>query len=147
MSIRHIALLFGIGFLLVGLLGFIPAMRTDPASAPALAMDHSYGYLFGLFPVNLLHNLVHLAFGVWGVIAVAGNRGARTYLQVTGVIYALLVLMGLVPGMNTTFGLVPIFGHDIWLHAVIAIPALYFGFFARQHDTFTGSDPLPRART
>jgi hypothetical protein len=44
------------------------------------------------------------------------------------VIYAVLVVMGLIPVLNTTFGLIPIYGHDIWLHAVLALIAAYFGF-------------------
>jgi hypothetical protein len=52
------------------------------------------------------------------------------------VVYAVLTVAGLIPGLNTLFGLVPLFGHDIWLHALITIAAAYFGF-ARAADTET----------
>ena len=58
-----------------------------------------------------------------------GRSGASAGRAVA-VIYALLAVMGLIPGLNTTFGLVPIYGHDVWLHALLAIVAAYFGFAA-----------------
>jgi hypothetical protein len=50
------------------------------------------------------------------------------------IIYAVLAVMGIIPGLNTTFGLIPLYGHDIWLHAVIAIAAAYFGFVATDRE-------------
>jgi hypothetical protein len=38
--------------------------------------------------------------------------------------------MGLFPATQSTLGLIPIFGNDVWLHAVTAAIAVYFGFFA-----------------
>ena len=40
--------------------------------------------------------------------------------------------MGLIPGLNTTFGLIPIFGNDVWLHALTALIAAYFGWGTRD---------------
>jgi hypothetical protein len=48
------------------------------------------------------------------------------------VIFGVLTVMGLIPGLNTVFGLIPLFGHDIWLHALTAIAAAYFGFRERR---------------
>lgn len=81
-----------------------------------------------LFPVNWLHNLVHLAFGVWGLVASRGFGGARGYARAVAVIYAVLAVMGLIPVLRTTFGLIPLYGHDIWLHFAIAAVAAVFGF-------------------
>jgi hypothetical protein len=70
MEIRYFALIIGIIYVLVGLLGFIPGARHPaPPGAPDLALEASYGYLLGLFPINLLHNLVHLGVGIWGLAA------------------------------------------------------------------------------
>ena len=55
---------------------------------------------------------------------------ARNYARGLAIFYGLLAIMGLIPGLNTTFGLIPIFGHDIWLHALSALVAAYFGFMA-----------------
>ena len=86
----------------------------------------------GLFPVNVLHNLVHLAFGVWGLLAARSIGGAYAYAKGVALIYAALTIMGLIPATDTTFGLVPIYGNDIWLHALLAVVAAYFGFVHRE---------------
>jgi len=134
-GVRNFALVVGIAYLAIGLLGFFPAMRTaPPPAAPPLGVDAGYGYLLGLFPVNVLHNIVHLAIGLWGVLAYRSAGGAVGFARALAVIYGLLAIMGLIPGLNTTLGLVPIFGHDIWLHALTAVVAAYFGF-KRRDDT------------
>lgn len=131
MSTKTAALLFGIVFLVVGLLGFAPA--PPPPDAPPLAVEHGHGLALGLFPVNTLHNIVHLLFGILGLAAWAGGWG-RGYFQLVAVAYAVLTVMGLVPGMNTTFGLVPVWGNDVWLHALIAAASAYFGFVRGKVD-------------
>ena len=128
MNTRNFAMVAGIVYIVVGVLGFVPRLLTSPADAPPLTVNQAYGYLFGLFPVNILHSLVHLAVGVWGVLAASTLGAARTYAVSMAVIFGVLTVMGFVPGLNTVFGLIPLFGHDIWLHAVTAIVAAYFGF-------------------
>jgi hypothetical protein len=78
--------------------------------------------------VNVLHNVVHLLFGVWGMIAAASIDASRTYARSVAIVYAVLTLLGLIPATNTAFGLVPIYGNDVWLHALLAGVAAYFGF-------------------
>ena len=119
------ALVFGVVFLLVGVLGLLlpggMGMEADTERAPRL---------LNLFPVNLLHNLVHLAFGVWGLLASRRHDAARSYCRIAAVIYALLVVMAFIS--DSTFGLVPIGSHDIWLHALLAAGLGYFGFAHRE---------------
>jgi len=132
MAIRTFALIYGIAFLLVGIAGFIPGLVTPYAATdPQLTVTSGAGHLFGLFPVNILHNAVHLLFGVWGLLAYRNVGGARGYAKAVAVIYGLFVIMGLIPGLMTTFGLVPLHGHDVWLHLLLAGVAAYFGFVAR----------------
>ena len=88
----------------------------------------------GLFPVNALHNVVHIIFGIWGIAAYRSYTGARGYSKAVAIIYAVLAVMGIIPGLNTTFGLIPLYSHDVWLHAVIAIAAAYFGFVATDRE-------------
>ena len=128
MGTRHFALILGICFLLVGIAGFIPGLTTEPAAHDLAVTGPGHGYLLGLFHVNVLHNIVHLLFGVWGVFAYATFDASRLYARSVAIIYGVLAVMGLIPGLNTMFGLVPIHGHDVWLHAVIAIAAAYFGW-------------------
>lgn len=133
MRTQTFARIYGIAFLLVGAGGFIPGL-TQPHDHPGLTVEAASGLELGLFPVNVLHNLVHLLFGVWGLIAARSFDAARLYARVVAVAYGLLTLMGLIPATNTTFGLVPIYGHDVWLHAVLAGIAAYFGFVHRQGE-------------
>lgn len=130
MRTRYFALILGIVFVVIGVAGFIPGLVAPIAADEdrLLIIDGGYGRLLGLFPVNWLHNLVHLAFGVWGIVAYRSFRGARVYAQATAVIYGVLTVMGFIPLLWTTFGLVPLYGNDIWLHALIAVVAAYFGF-------------------
>jgi hypothetical protein len=131
METRYFALGAGIVYVLIGLLGFLPGFTASPpAGAPPLAVDAGYAYLLGLFPINVLHNLVHLAVGAWGLVAYRSYSSARGFARGLAVFYGVLTIMGVIPLLSTTFGLIPIFGHDIWLHAVTAIIAAYFGFKA-----------------
>ena len=131
MRIQTFARIFGIVFLIVGIGGFIPGL-TQPHDHPGLTVAAGSGMELGLFPVNVLHNIIHIAFGVWGLIAARALDSARMYARVVAVAYAVLTILGLVPATNTTFGLVPIYGHDVWLHGLLAAVAAYFGFVHRE---------------
>lgn len=123
------ALVFGIAYLAAGVLGLVPAaLQPPPAGAPATSFGVLYGYLLGLFPVNVLHSAVHLAIGLWGIAAWSGALSALGYARSLALLYGVLAVMGLVPGLNTVFGLLPLHGHDIWLHAGTAAIAAYFGW-------------------
>ena len=124
--VKRVAQVFGIVFLLVGLLGFVmpgPGGIMDMTAEPPAAM------LLGLFPVNFLHNLVHLLFGVWGLVASRSFAGAKQFATIGGVIYIVLAILGFV--VPTTFGLIPIGGNNIWLHALLGIVLAYVGFTAK----------------
>lgn len=132
MTARTFALIAGIVYLVVGIAGFIPGLVTSPAPPPADAAAEaaSHGRLLGLFPINVLHNLVHLAIGIWGIVAYRSLGGSVGFARGLAIIYAVLAVFGLIPGLQTLFGLVPLYGHDIWLHALTAIVAAYFGWGA-----------------
>ena len=131
MSTRTFALIAGIVYVLIGLLGFVPGLRHIPTvAAPGLAIESGYGYLLGLFPINVLHNFVHLGVGIWGLAASPSIPGSRNFARGLTIFYGLLTVLGLFPVTNTLFGLAPIFGHDIWLHALTAVIAAYFGWRA-----------------
>jgi predicted membrane channel-forming protein YqfA (hemolysin III family) len=133
MSIRTFARIYGIVFLIVGVAGFIPVI-TPAHEHPNLSIEVGSGMVLGLFPVNALHNVIHLGFGVWGLFASVSVRASRHFAQAVAIIYALLTVLGLIPATSTTFGLVPIYGHDVWLHALLAAVAAYFGFVHKQVD-------------
>jgi hypothetical protein len=121
---QRVAQIFGIVFLIIGIAGFFVTGTSMDAS-----MDTA-PRLLGIFPVNALHNLVHMAFGIWGLLAARSFSGARTYAQIGGVIYLVLAALGLIA--PTTFGLIPIGGNDVWLHALLGIVLAAVGFSARS---------------
>lgn len=127
MRAETFALFFGIAYLSAGLLGLHPAaLMPPPADAPPMQLTLVYGYLLGLFPVNLPHSAIHLAVGVWGIMAWRRIVNPRVFARVLAILYGALAVMGLIPGLNTLFGLLPLHGHDVWLHAGTAVVAAYF---------------------
>ena len=141
MSTRTFALVIGIAFLAAGILGFVPgALHPPHPGAPDLRIDSGYGYLLGLFPVNVLHNVVHLLVGIAGVVAYRTLPTAIRFARGLAIFYGILTVMGFFPVLGTTFGLIPIFVHDIWLHGATAAAAAYFGWV--EHST-AGRVPTP----
>ena len=133
MTTRNFALVFGIVFLLVGIAGFIPPlMQAMHPEHPTLTVNANAGQLLGLFPVNVLHNIVHLLFGLWGLASFRSVTCAKLYARGVAIIYAVLKVAGFIPGLDTLFGLVPLYGNDIWLHALLAVVAAYFGWIHRD---------------
>jgi hypothetical protein len=135
MRTRYFALILGIIYLLVGLVGFLPASLSPlgvmaPNEAAGLSVTALHGRLMGLFPVNVLHDVVHVLIGIWGIVAYRRYDQARLFARGLAIIYALFAVMGLIPRLDTVFGLVPLYGHDVWLHAVTAVVAAYFGWGA-----------------
>jgi len=133
-------------FLIVGIMGFIPSLLTNPANHPhgdhGVTVHAFDGYLLGLFHVNVLHSSVHVLFGIMGLLMGGRWDTARLYARIVAVAYALLAVMGLVPALNTVFGLIPIHGHDVWLHAAIAVVAAYFGFGAPAETRVDGGSAV-----
>jgi hypothetical protein len=128
-TIQKLAAVFGVVFILVAIVGFIApggmAMQpTDPATA-AKAL--------GMFPVNVLHNVVHLLFGIWGLAASRSWSGSKSYFTIVGVIYLVLTIVGFLSPSG--FGFVPLGGNDIWLHGVLAIAMLGIGLSAKPAVT------------
>jgi ABC-type glycerol-3-phosphate transport system permease component len=135
-SERAVALILGIVFLVVGIAGFIPGFIQFPGDAPVtgvyvprLSFSDGYGHVFGLFPTNFLHNAIHIVVGVLGIAAATSFSGSLVYNRGFAVVYTLIVLMGLLPATNTTFGLMPIYGNNVWFNALTALIAGYVGFF------------------
>jgi hypothetical protein len=144
MQTRYFALIFGIAYILAAASGVIPGLLVRSPDLPPLTVDALYGRALGLFPVNVLHTLVHLVIGLWGVIAWRTFAQAQLYARALAIVYGLLTILGLIPATHTLFGLVPLFGHDIWLHAVTALIAAYFGWFAERRPATTDTtSPLP----
>jgi len=131
MSTRTFALLFGLVFLAVGVAGFVPGL-VQPLHPDHPPVQYGGVQLFGLFPVNLLHNAVHILFGLWGLLASRSLSGSVTFARGVAIVYAVLTIAGFVPSLYTLFGMVPLYGNNVWLHAVLALVAAYFGWVHRN---------------
>lgn len=139
---RIFALVVGIAFTLAGIAGFMPLFTKPlPVDAPPLMLDSNYGLLIGLFPVNALHSTFHFFVGLFGIFSYRNYLLALKFSRFLGVTLGILTIMGLLPGLRTGFGLLPLYGHDIWLHGLEAVIGLYLGFFVRQN----GSAPDAKA--
>jgi len=125
-AIQNAARLVGAVFLLVGVLGFIPGITTNYGDM-ALAGNDSEAELLGIFQVSILHNIVHLLFGVFGILAARSVRDSRNFLIGGGVVYLLLTLYGVAIDHGSEVNVVPINTADNWLHLVLAIAMIGAG--------------------
>src|SRR4051794_9631354 len=92
-NLQKAAAVVGATFLLVGVLGFIPGITTNYGSM-AFAGHDSGAKLLGIFEVSVLHNIVHLLFGVAGLALARTWSGAQAYLLFGGVVYLVLAVYG-----------------------------------------------------
>ena len=135
MRTASFALFAGVSYVSAGLLGLVPeALHAPAADAPPIRFPILYGELLGLFPVNVVHSGVHLAIGAAGIYAWRSEHVWRRmstpkiYARGLAMLYAVLAVLGVIPGLKTLFGLAPLYGNDVWLHAVTAAVAAYFGW-------------------
>jgi hypothetical protein len=129
MSTTTFALVFGVAFTLAGIIGMFPAALTPaPTQDPVLVLNVLSGYLLGLFPVNVLNSALHIAFGITGLAAATTEQRARLYARGLAVVCGGLGIIGMLPTLNTSFGLMPLYGNDVWLNLGAAAIAAYFGW-------------------
>jgi hypothetical protein len=122
--LRTAALVVGAVFLLVGVLGFIPGITSGDLGG---AGHHSDALLLGIFQVSVLHNVVHLLFGIAGLAFSRTAGGARTYLLGGGAVYLVLWLYGLVIDQESTANFVPLNSADNWLHLALGLGMVGLG--------------------
>lgn len=121
--IQRIATYSGIAFVAVSALGFAAG------GAHSMMSMSSTTTLLGQFPLNSVHNAVHMAFGFWGIWAGTTRGRAVTYALGSGAAYLLLAIIGLLS--PTMFGLMPIGGYDIALHFLLALILACAGVWAQ----------------
>ena len=124
----------GAAFLLVGIAGFIPGVTTNYDDM-MFAGHESGAELLGVFNVSILHNLVHLAFGIAGLVLARSWATAKNFLVVGGVVYLGLWVYGLVvQDEMTNANFVPLNEADNWLHLSLAAVMLALGFGLGRQD-------------
>jgi hypothetical protein len=124
--VRTTALAVSIVFLLVGVLGFVPGITTNYGDM-TFAGHHSDAQLLGVFQVSVLHNIVHLLFGIVGLYLARTASGARAYLIGGGAVYLVLWLYGLLVGQDTSANFVPLDTADDWLHLGLGLGMIGLG--------------------
>jgi hypothetical protein len=124
--IRRVAAVVGAVFVLVGILGFIPGVTTDYGDMKFAGTD-SGAQLLGVFEVSVLHNIVHLLFGVAGLAMARTVAGARAFLVGGGVVYLVLWLYGLLIDSGSDANFVPFNDADNWLHLVLGVGMVALG--------------------
>lgn len=117
MPLRRIALLFGIGFIVFGLAGFVHGLTP-------------HGRLLGLFAVDAEHNLIHFLTGFIALLVYnAGELPAWRYFKSFTVFYAVFSLLGAFVPSGPVLGVIAHNVHDIWLHAFFTLLFAYFAFY------------------
>jgi len=125
--VKTAALLFGIVFLAVGILGFVPGVTTNVDGMPML---------LGIFHVNAAHNFVHLVSGVIFLLCgIAGAGPSRTFFRIFGLIYALVAVLGFMNPNGPLLGMISNNPATTWLHVVLAAAMLFLGFVAKDTAT------------
>jgi hypothetical protein len=137
---QTLALLFGIAFLGAGILGFIPGITTNVGDMKFAGND-SPSELLGIFQVSILHNIVHLLFGIAGVALSRTWESARTYLLGSGVIYLVLFVYGLLIGSGNDANFVPVNSADDWLHLGLGVALLGGWYVSRTADEMRSTAP------
>jgi hypothetical protein len=126
---KKLAVIAGIVFVLVGVVGFLNNPLASSANPDAL------------FQTDALHNIVHLLFGIALLIASRTASAARNALIVSGVLYLLLAVVGFVQfgsaGEGKLLGLVQANGADNWLHLVLGLVLLGAGFASKANAAMT----------
>jgi len=128
---RLAATVVAVVFLLVGILGFIPGATTE-YDGMTFAGHESTAMLLGIFHVSILHNIVHLLFGIVGLVMARTAAGATSFLIGGGVVYLVLWIYGLVIDHDSAANFVPLNGADNWLHLILAIGMIGLGVVLRR---------------
>jgi succinate-acetate transporter protein len=106
---KTIALIFGIIYTLVGVAGFLTPLGGTFGMTPIP--------MFGVFYINLVHNIVHLVIGIPGLLMAGTEESAARYLRVFGIILVVVAVIGFIRAIEATIhGFIPIGGSDVWLH-------------------------------
>ena len=114
---KTLATVFGVVFVIVGLLGFVG----NPLVGEGV-----------LFHTNLTHDIVHLIIGIilLAVAFMAAEQSALT-LKIFGAIYLIVALLGFFM-TSPILGLIEVNAADQWLHLVLGIVLIAAGTYAKD---------------
>lgn len=155
MSSKKFAFTAGSTMLLLGLFALIPALTVyNNQTLPALKLSASYGYFLGIFPMNILNKLALIFLGIAGIAcsnarASDGHALSPSTLWSRVLFYAMaaLAVLGSFKATNTFGGYWPLFGNEIWFHALFAAMGGFYGHIAHHKDKAQGSTGVSWSRT
>jgi hypothetical protein len=127
--LKKLSLVFGVVFLAVGILGFVPGVTNDQYK------------LLGIFQVSGIHNWIHILSGVAAILGSKSDKYAQLYFRVFGIVYAAVTVIGFIQG-DTVLGIFDINMADNWLHTVLAVVILAIGFGVPPADESTPVSPI-----
>lgn len=134
MAVQGAAIIVAGAFLVIGVLGFLPGVTTHH-DLLQFAGHHSGAKLFGVFTVSVLHNIVHMAFGVAGLVMARTYALARAYFLLGGLVYLGMWVYGILIDHDNPMNVIPVNGADNWLHLGLGIGMVLLGLtLAGQHD-------------
>jgi hypothetical protein len=130
MTAKSLAILFGVIFIAVGILGFI--------DNPIVGSSTD-----AIFHADAFHNYVHIGSGVlFLLVALASPAAASGFMIFFGIVYLAIGVFGLTTigeqGMTKLFGLLHVNGADNYLHIALGLVILLAGIVTRR--------VVPRAR-
>ena len=131
MNTKIAALIFGIVFIAVGLLGFIPN--------PIIGDSEN-----AIFHADTLHNMVHIVSGLLFLFfAFASPASIPAFMKIFGIVYLLLGIIGVVnfamDGMGKILGFLHVNGADNLLHIVLGVAIFIAAFLPRAGVSNTGT--------
>ncbi|WP_112225638.1 DUF4383 domain-containing protein [Lentzea atacamensis] len=138
--VQKAAAVVGAAFLLVGVLGFIPGITSDYDEMSFAG--HSGALLLGVFAVSVLHNLVHLLFGVLGLLSAKLRGTARLFLMAGGGLYVLLWVWGSAIGEHTRANFLPVNTADNWLHLGLGAGMILLGIAVTATERARSDSPV-----
>ncbi len=134
MAVQGAALLVAAGFIVIGVLGFIPGVTTDYGRLH-WAGHQSGAMLFGVFAVSGLHNILHLVSGFVGFALARTYAASRAYFLGGGVVYLALWVHGLLLDQRSSANLLPVNNADVWLNFGLGVCMVLLGLtLAGQRD-------------
>ncbi|MFG1715247.1 DUF4383 domain-containing protein [Micromonospora sp. NPDC049203] len=131
-AVQKVALAAAALFALIGVLGFVPGITTHYGEL-TFAGHHSGAKLLGVFQVSVLHNLLHLLFGLVGLVMARRLAGARVFLAGGGTLYLVLWLYGFAVDRDTAANFVPVNDADNWLHLFLGFGMLAAGLLLNDN--------------
>lgn len=113
--LRILAILFGILFILSGVMGFIPRFVHE-------------GKLFGFFEINTVRNILHMTFGFLGIlVGLKSKFASKIYFIILGLFFLIMAALGFYHATGVIFNYIAANFADNWLHGALAIIFLYIG--------------------